>query len=193
MRDRVAEDRMRAAPDLEQAPLEFAQLALDGRIEGCGGERPHAAESRDECGLCLRLLCWSRGRRRRAKRLRRARRATRTGQRRRRLARLRREPADPPAEAAVAVGAGYRAGCPPVVIRLPVEERRAEVDPARRVEVAVVRRRLGALHVLLGPPEARGAVRPWQQARAVATGLDRVHAHGLVDDPLRTWVPLRRE
>ena len=55
MRDRISEDGMRAAADLEEAPLELAQLALDGRVERSAGDRPHAAESRDESALCLGL------------------------------------------------------------------------------------------------------------------------------------------
>src|SRR5207302_11120782 len=123
------------------------------------------------------------------RRLRRIRRPTRSWRRRRRLDGFWREAAYAPAESAVAVGARDGAGCPPVVVRLPVCERRSEIDPARRVEVPVVGRGLGALHVLLGPPEVRGAVRPGQKSRAVAAGLDGVHADGPVDDPLRTWVP----
>src|SRR5205814_8043480 len=118
--------------------------------------------------------------------------AARSWRRRRRIAWLRREPADAPAESSIAVGARYGARCPLVVIGLPVRERRSEVDPARRVEVPVVGRGLGALYVLLGPPEVRWAVRARQKSRAVAAELRRVHADGPVDDPLRTWVPLDR-
>ena len=56
MRHGVAEDRMRTAAHLEKTSLELPKLALDWYVEGCAGDRPHAAESRDESALCSRLL-----------------------------------------------------------------------------------------------------------------------------------------
>src|SRR2546426_3193048 len=146
---------MRAAADLEEPTLELAKLAVDWCVEGSTGDRPHAAESRDEFPFCLRLLCWPWGRRRPAGRLRRIRLNARTGRRRRRLARLRRESADRPAESPVAELPRHRARGPRAVRPQPVGERRAELDPTRGVEAAVVRRRLGALDVVLGEPVAR--------------------------------------
>src|SRR5438094_121272 len=86
--------------------------------------------------------------------------------------------ADAPAEAAIAVRTRDRARCPLVVVRLPVGERRAQVDAAPGVEVGVVLLRLGAHDEVLGLAEARGATGTGKLARAIATGERRVLADG---------------
>src|SRR5256885_16017309 len=90
---------MRPTADLEEAPLELAQIALHRCVKRSVGDHPHAAESTDEFRFCLRLArAPGRRGRLRLRRLGRSRRAARSRRRRRGLAWVRGEPADPPTE-----------------------------------------------------------------------------------------------